>query len=64
MKSPPHLFADITAILEGLHGLAVEGQSANLHDHARRVIVADITTGIARLQRKLAKIGLRLDAAR
>lgn len=64
MKSPSNLFADVTAILEDLHGLAVEGQSVNLHDHARRVLVADLTTGIARLQRKLAKIGRRLEAAR
>jgi hypothetical protein len=63
MKSPPRLFADITAILENLHGLAVEGQDGSLHDNVRRVLVADLASGVARLQRKLAKIGRRLDVA-
>ena len=52
----PRLFADITAKLEDMHIIAVEGQR---HDNAtdmQRVLVCQLRMGLASLDTSLAKI--------
>lgn len=60
MKSVRHLFADATALLEDLHGLAVEGQAHGLSPDIARVLVHDLRSGIERLDRIAMSIGLSL----
>lgn len=61
MKSPTHLFADLTALLEDLHGLTVEGQRPTIPDEELLVIVGDLFAGIAKMRRKTAKLARRLE---
>ncbi|WP_395611630.1 hypothetical protein [Allosphingosinicella sp.] len=61
-KSIPHLFADMTAALEDLHGIAVEGQAADLSADMRRALLSDIVTGIRRLGNIAERISGALEA--
>ncbi|MGN6270268.1 MAG: hypothetical protein ACTHM0_10300 [Sphingomonas sp.] len=55
-KSVSHLFADITAHLEDLHGIAVEGQRADLSPDMAAALVMSVRTGIAQVDRLLMRI--------
>ena len=60
MKSAQHLFADITAMLEDLHGLAVEGQAADTPELVHRVLAGDIGAGIGRICELVADVEARI----
>lgn len=55
-RSVSHLFADITAHLEDLHGIAVEGQRADLSPDMAAALVMGVRTGVAHVDRLLARI--------
>lgn len=61
MKAPiPKLFADITAKLEDLHAVAVEGQC---HDHSvdmQIVFAAHLCIGVAALETALQQVRRQL----
>jgi hypothetical protein len=61
MTAPiPRLFADITAKLEDLHAVAVEGQS---HDHSadmQIVFAAHLCLGVAALETALQQVRRQL----
>lgn len=56
----PRLFADITAKLEDMHMIAVEGQRRDNAPDMNRVLACQLRMGIASLDRSLAKIKRRL----
>lgn len=60
-KSDSHLFAEVTALLEDLHGIAVEGQAQGASPDMARVLVGNLRSGIRRLdgaaQRIIAALG-------
>jgi hypothetical protein len=62
-RSVPRLFADAMALLEDLHGLAVEGQARRQSHDICRALVQDLRIGVARLERITAAITDRLDEA-
>ena len=63
MKSAQERFADLTALLEDLHGLAVEGQHHDLTEEIGKVLCASITAGLARGKRQVADIRRLLGTA-
>lgn len=56
----PRLFADITARLEDLHAVAVEGQRRDNSPDIQRVLVCQLRASVASLDLVLAKIKRRL----
>ncbi|MCW3837081.1 hypothetical protein ACFQ1E_13020 [Sphingomonas canadensis] len=56
-KSVPHLFADVTALLEDLHGVAVEGQRRDNPPEVQLALAASLRPGIVRLDKALIAIG-------
>lgn len=50
-KSVPRLFADLTAALEDLHGIAVEGQRDDLSPDMQMALMPYIRSQIVRLDR-------------
>lgn len=56
----PRLFADITAKLEDMHMIAVEGQRRDNTPDMQRVLVCQLRMGVASLDTSLAKIKRRL----
>ena len=56
----PRLFADITAKLEDIHMIAVEGQRRDNAPDMHRVLACQLRMGIASLDTSLAKIKRRL----
>ena len=61
-KSIPHLFADLTARIEDLHGIAVEGQADNTPD-MDRVLASHLRMGIAAMDGIVGEIKNRLGDA-
>jgi hypothetical protein len=61
-KSMRHLFADATALLEDLHGLAVEGRAADVPAEMHRALCRDIRAGLKRLTRLIALADGSMDA--
>lgn len=61
-KSLPHLFADMTAMLEDIHGIAVEGQAADLSADMRRALLVEIQSGFWTLRAIAERISLALEA--
>ena len=55
-RSIPRQFADLTAKLEDLHSLAVEGQGSENSPDMHRVLAAHLRTGLASLETALAKV--------
>ncbi|GAO39220.1 hypothetical protein SCH01S_28_00790 [Sphingomonas changbaiensis NBRC 104936] len=51
MKSVQRLFADATAAIEDLHGIAVEGQRPDLSADAGEQLAGALHEGIVRLDR-------------
>lgn len=60
MKSVPHMFADITAALEDMHGIAVEGQSKDQSPDIHDALLMNLQQGMANLDRLLAGVSLLL----
>lgn len=56
----PRLFADITAKLEDMHMVSVEGHRRDNSPDMQRVLVSQLRTSISSLEITLAKIGRRL----
>lgn len=60
-KSVRQLFADATALLEDLHGIAVEGQAQGASPDMVQVLVGNLCSGVRRLdgttQRIIAALG-------
>ncbi len=61
-KSIPHLFADLTARIEDLHSIAVEGQADNAPD-MDRVLASHLRMGIATMDGIVGEIKNRLGDA-
>ena len=58
-KTIPHVFADITAALEDLHSIAVEGQRADNAPDMQAVLALHLRAGLAALDgtmRGMAKV--------
>lgn len=55
-KSIPRLFADVTALLEDMHGVAVEGQRRDNPPEIQLALAASLRPGIIRLDNKLLDI--------
>ena len=60
MKSVPRRFADITAVLEDMHGIAVEGQAKDLTPDMQGALLMSLRSSLADLQRLLNGIVLLL----
>lgn len=60
MKSVPHLFADVKAALEDMHGIAVEGRAAGLSSDIHGLLLRELRSGAANLQWLLTGIALLL----
>ncbi|MEV4935721.1 hypothetical protein [Sphingobium sp. LSP13-1-1.1] len=56
MKSAQERFADLTALLEDLHGLAVEGRQPDLSEDISKALCAHLATGLTRGKRQIASI--------
>ena len=56
----PRLFADVTAKLEDIHMIAVEGQRRDNAPDMQRVLASQLRIGIASLDTSLATIKRRL----
>lgn len=55
-KSVGRLFADVTALIEDLHAVAVEGQAQGLSPDIVRVLVGNLRSGVKRLDRTAQRI--------
>lgn len=56
------LFADLTAELEDLHGLAVEGQASGQAPQVLLALADSVAAGLQRVARTLLMIRLSIDA--
>jgi hypothetical protein len=63
-KSIPHLFADLTARLEDLSAVAVEGQRRDNARDMQSVLASHLRMGIAAVDATLGEIKRRLGDAR
>jgi hypothetical protein len=61
MKSVKHLFAALTASLEDLHAIAVEGQCADTPPDVHAALAALIDTGACEVRGTVAEIRAELD---
>lgn len=57
MKSVQHLFAELTAALEDIHGVAVEGQSPHATPDMQASLLACVRIGLGKLERIAESIG-------
>lgn len=60
----PRLFAGITAKLEDLHGIAVDGQCADNARDMQRVLIAQLHNGLVMLDVTVRDMARALDGAR
>jgi len=60
-KAIPHLFADITAKLEDLHAVAVEGQRADNAPDMQSVLVFHLRTGLVAIEGTMRAMAKALD---
>ena len=60
MTDVRRLFADLTAVLEDIHGLAVEGQHPDHSPDIQGVILTSVRYAMRRSQRIVLDIGLEL----
>jgi hypothetical protein len=49
-KSIPHLFTEVTALLEDMHGIAVEGQRRDNPPEVQLALADSLTTGFTPLE--------------
>lgn len=59
-KSIPNLFADVTALLEDMHGIAVEGQRSDNPVEMQLALASSLRPGIVRLDKALIAVGLAI----
>ena len=64
MIEPEELFAQMTSQIEDLHGIALEGQEADLPKEASRAFVILLATGLQRAGAIVAQIESSLDDSR
>jgi hypothetical protein len=64
LRSLGRLFADVTAVLEDMHGIAVEGQSASTPVDVHTVLVGQLRGEEARLDQLLTKITVVIERRR
>lgn len=50
------LFARLTCVIEDMHGIAIEGQVADLPDEAKLALAAHLTTGLQQARALMAVI--------
>ena len=55
-KSTRRLFADATALIEDMHGLAVEGQGRDVPPEMKQVLCRNLRAGARRLTRIIVLI--------
>ena len=60
MKSVRHIFADITAALEYMHGIAVEGQANGLSPDIHIALLRQLRAGAANLDTIMVAAALKL----
>lgn len=60
MTDVRRLFADLTIVLEDLHGLAVEGQHPDHTPDIQEAVLVSVRQGIRRAHRIVTAIGLEL----
>ncbi len=46
MTETAELFAGMTCVIEDMHGIAIEGQAADLSVEANKALAAHLTTGL------------------
>jgi hypothetical protein len=56
-KSVTRLFAEVTALLEDLHGVAVEGQRRDNPAEVQLALASSLRAGLVRIDRVLIDIG-------
>ena len=56
MTEPTEIFARITAELEDIHGVAVEGQSSDQPPEGITILVLEICNGLHRVRDLLAEV--------
>ncbi len=64
MKSLTRLFAEATACLEDMHGVAMEGQSPHQCPDLHRALLASLNVGLERVRKIASVIEGRLDGGR
>ena len=60
MKSIPRLFAELTAVIEDMHGIAVEGQAPHLSPDLRNMLLRSLNQSVARIELITSAIERRL----
>lgn len=61
-KSIHHLFPDAIALIEDMHGIAVEGQAQGVSPDMVRVLVGNLRSGVSRLDGTTKRIIAALEA--
>lgn len=61
MQDIPHLFADVTAKLEALHAIAVEGQRVDNAPDMQTVLTFHLRSGLVSLNDAMRTIATALD---
>jgi len=56
MKSVSQKFADVTAVLEDMHGIAVEGQAKDLTPDMQAALLMSLRSSLADLRRLVTGI--------
>lgn len=59
----PALFAEITAMLEDMHAVAIEGQRGDNSPDMHRALTCQLRIGITSLNGLIGSVRKRLDAA-
>lgn len=63
-KTVPHLFAEVTANLEDLHAIAVEGQRRDNAPDMQRVLTLHLRSGLATLDNTMRAVANALEGGR
>ena len=63
-KTIPHLFADVTAKLENLHAIAVEGQRSDNAPDMQDVLTVHLRSGLAALAGDMRAMAKALEGSR
>ena len=56
-------FAELTVLLEDLHGVAIEGQHPDMSDDIAKALCASLALGLTQVKRHIAEIRARSSAA-
>lgn len=63
-KSVARMFADVTALLEDMHGVAVEGQRRDNPAEVQLALASSVRSGLVRIDRVLIDIGVAIGDCR